>query len=134
MTRRWLQFNLKSLLILVFVVALPCAWLAWKLDLKRRERAAVAEVKKLGGRVAYDWEDPFSEDEPPGPRWVRKLLGDDFFAHVVTVEIKEMKIDDSVFLHLKEFTDLEWLELRRCSLTGPTDARRSLTTSARLAQ
>src|SRR5258708_7679938 len=35
--RRSLQFRLKSLLILVIVVALPCAWLGWKMDLGRRE-------------------------------------------------------------------------------------------------
>jgi len=45
----WLQFSLKWLFVLVAIVAMPCGWLAWKMEAKRREREAVAEITRLGG-------------------------------------------------------------------------------------
>ncbi len=47
--------------------------------------------KSAGGRIGYDFQrgdggfEPFAE--PPGPAWLRNLLGDDFFTTVVLVEV-----------------------------------------------
>ena len=56
--RRWFQFSLRSLLIVVVIVAIPCAWLGWKIDQKRRECEAVAAIIKAGGIVVYDYQKP----------------------------------------------------------------------------
>jgi hypothetical protein len=52
--RRWFQFRLLTLFVLVAVVAIPCAWLKWKINRKAAERAAVAKIRRIGGRVYYD--------------------------------------------------------------------------------
>src|SRR5712691_3292385 len=54
--RSWLQFRLRTLFVLVVVAAMPCVWLAWKKEPKRRERAAVAAIEKDGGTVWYHWQ------------------------------------------------------------------------------
>src|SRR5258708_6092649 len=83
--RRWLQFNLKGLMLLVVVVAIPCGLLKWKLVRKERERAAITEIERLGGWIEYDWQYA-DKNEPPGVEWLRKLLGEDFFSSVVCVD------------------------------------------------
>jgi len=54
--RRWFQFSLKGLMLLLVVVAVPCGWLKWKMVRKAKERAAVAEIEGVGGTVQYDWQ------------------------------------------------------------------------------
>jgi hypothetical protein len=98
--RTTFQFKLRSMFVLVVIAALLCGWLEWKMVRKERERAAVAEINKVGGYVLYDWEKPFDKANarPPGAAWLRKLLGDDFFASVVWVNV----------MHRHEIAD-EWL-------------------------
>ena len=45
---QWFQFSLKTLLIVVTLVAIPCSWLAVKLKEAKEQREAVAEIEKLG--------------------------------------------------------------------------------------
>ncbi|HEV3020927.1 MAG TPA: hypothetical protein VGX76_00610 [Pirellulales bacterium] len=104
--RRWLQFSLKALFGLVVVAAAACGWLKWKLDRKAALRAAVAEIRRAGGEVWYDWELAHVRN-PPGAGWLRKLLGDDFFSSVVKVALTHCHhVDDEWLVHLEPFTDL----------------------------
>ena len=50
------QFSLRSLLLLVVVVAIPCSWLATEMEAARKQREAVEEIEKTGGRVVYDYQ------------------------------------------------------------------------------
>ena len=60
-----------------------------------RQKAAVASILADGGSVIYDYQyrngtiDPHSE--PPGPAWLRRLLGDDYFTNVVWVRVSSDK-------------------------------------------
>ena len=45
--------SLRSLLLVVFVIA---GWLGWMVHRARVQHAAVAAIQKTGGRVWYDWE------------------------------------------------------------------------------
>ena len=51
--RRWYQFSLRTLLIVVTLSAIPLGWVGWKLEQARRERAAIAWVEEMGGRVQF---------------------------------------------------------------------------------
>jgi hypothetical protein len=104
--RRWFQFSLKALMVLVVVAAIPCGWLKWKMVCKERERAAAEEIENLGGLVMYG-----REKEPPGAAWLRKLLGDDFFSTVHFVRLDGNKIADESLVNLEQFADLETLQL-----------------------
>ncbi len=90
--RRFLRFTLSSLLLLMLVV---CVGLGWKVDRVRKQREAVTWVQKLGGSVSYDYQtdDNFKalpNAEPPGPKWLMKLLGIDFFDDVVRVKLLQV--------------------------------------------
>jgi len=71
-----------------------CVALGWKVERARKQREAVTWIQKLGGSVAYDYQrddndQPIPNAEPPGPKWLMKQLGVDFFDDVVHVDLPE---------------------------------------------
>jgi len=104
-TRSWLQYRLRTMFVLVIIAAIPCIWIKWTMDQKRRERVAVAEIKRMGGYVTYDWQ-VSAEKEPPGPVWLRTLLGDDFFSSVKVVVIGNHIVNDDWLVHLEPLSEL----------------------------
>ena len=82
--RRWLQFSLRTFLVLVTVFAV---WFGWLTHKAREQRKAVAWVEKMGGGVIYD-------AEPPGPKWVRDILGIDFVADVSSIYLSNAQVTD----------------------------------------
>ena len=42
--RRWYQFSLRTLLIFTVICAIGCAWLAHKIERKRKEREAAEAI------------------------------------------------------------------------------------------
>jgi len=89
---RWrFQFSVRSLLVLTVAVAIPSSW-AVKIQEANRQRAATDAIMKLGGRVEYDYQidlpvQPPPNAQPPGPAWLRNLLGRDFFDRVTVVDL-----------------------------------------------
>ena len=83
--RRRFQFSLRSLLLLVVVVAIPCSWLATEMKAARRQRDSAKAVDEFGGQVTYDYEldPPYLPPKPPGPAWIYERLGIDMLADVV---------------------------------------------------
>lgn len=98
--RRWLQFSLRTAFVLLTI---GCIWLGILAERARQQREAVEAIEALGGSVTYDFQivgvpydgnpDPphtvnriFRPDaDPPGPIWLRRLIGDEFFQEVVAV-------------------------------------------------
>jgi hypothetical protein len=79
--RHFLRFTLRTLLLLMLIV---CVALEWKVERVRKQREAVTWVQKSGGGVNYDYQrddngQPIPDAEPPGPKWLIKTLGIDFF-------------------------------------------------------
>jgi hypothetical protein len=94
---RWHQFSLRSLLIFTVIVAVASAWLRSEVESKRQEREAVAAIVQAGGTVDYDYQwdyrqsgQPGQSVKPPGPGWLRGLLGENFFARVRSVSFDRM--------------------------------------------
>jgi hypothetical protein len=83
--RRWYQFSLQALMILTVVCAIGSAWVARKIEHKRKERKAVAAIVKMGRQVTYD-----SGASPPGPGWIRGLFGEDVFRKVDQVGLQHV--------------------------------------------
>lgn len=108
--RRWLQFSLRALLVLLTVISV---WLGVVVRRAREQREAVNAIEALGGSVRYDWQPDFVRAEgmgaggadqtyvpnvkikpsPGGPAWLRQLIGDDFFQSVERVYLIHPKAD-----------------------------------------
>jgi Leucine Rich repeat len=115
--RRWFQFSLRTLLIFTLICAIPCAWLGRKIERKRQEREAVEALIKLGGRVEYDDQPDHSAErnllgvDPPGPRFLRTLVGENFFCEVEFVTLRNTHVTDAGLEYVKGLTHLQTLEL-----------------------
>ncbi len=87
--RPWFSISLRAMMLLILVVGGLMGWKARRASLQRH---AVAAVEAAGGRVTYDFEDttrplPFvPATEPDAPRWLRDLLGDEYFREIIRVE------------------------------------------------
>ena len=93
-------------MILTLIVAIPCAWLGRKIERKRQESEAVLAIVKLGGEAVYDYN--LDGTECPGPNWLRKLLGENFFAEVALANLSLGSANnDAAMDHLKPLTQLK---------------------------
>ncbi|HEY4309034.1 MAG TPA: hypothetical protein VGN12_06245 [Pirellulales bacterium] len=99
--RRWFQFSIFGLLVLVTLVATFCALVVIP---ARRKHHAVEQIQALGGFVRYDFEwssTPWPElPTPRGPAWLRAIVGDDYFQTVVDVTVESHTIPAQ---HLRPF-------------------------------
>jgi Leucine-rich repeat (LRR) protein len=116
---RWrFQYGIRSLLVLVVVVAIPCSWLSAERERVRKQRQAVEEIRKAGGMVAHSniyQLDPSGNRilgaPPPGPAWLCELLGYDLFGNVTLVQLSNSQVSDATLKHLKALTQLQELDL-----------------------
>jgi Leucine-rich repeat (LRR) protein len=86
--RRWrFQYSLRTLLIVVSIGGVLSGWIGSILLRAHDQRAVVKKIQALGGQVYYDYQQTEArwgirlENTPPGPGWVRWMLGDDVFAY-----------------------------------------------------
>jgi hypothetical protein len=132
------QFSILALLLLVVVVAVPCSWLATEMKQARRQHRAVASLEQAGAfawydytryEVARDLDLPFAQSSFPieghGPitlpklpaaRWLRALLGEDFFANVDRVDFsREGRANNESLSQLTKLPGL--IEVHLCRAT-----------------
>ena len=144
--RRWAQFSLGTLFIGITVF---CAWLAWRVELARRQQEAVVELHKLHVAVLYS--DPGAgRSESRDSSFVKRLLGMAYrepveyiglhHAHEMfhdpqrleralsllphlrglkRLNLEGMPVTDQELVYLKPLADLRKLNL---TYTGVTDA------------
>ncbi len=115
------QFSIRSLLVLVMVVAVPCSWFALEMKKANKQQEAVAEIRKAAGYVQYDYDRQFWRQggiaQPPAPVWLLNLLGVHFFADVVWVGDFHCQFTDATLKNLKDLTELEELDLGSTKIT-----------------
>jgi internalin A len=114
--RRWFRFSLRTLLIAAVLFSVALGWVGNVLIRVRHQRQIVAYIEARGGRVMYDYQlaqttGLFVNEKavPPGPGFVRFLLGDDVFAHVEDVAFVDSKraVTDQDLQHLSELPRLK---------------------------
>jgi hypothetical protein len=113
--RRWFQYSLRTLFLLTLLASIGLSWFTVRMQRARRQKEAVEEIQRLDGAVQYDYEVQQSGNRlpgavPPGPAWLRSLLGDDVFAAVVYVYFPS-SVTDAGLEHLKGLTQLQTLDL-----------------------
>jgi hypothetical protein len=146
-TRWHFQFGIRTLLVLTVAVAMPFSWLAEEMKKANEQKAAVAAIEKLDGNVTYCWEDgkdvmELANAQPPGPVWLRNLLGDAFFTKVVRAifytdtnvtdeglaniarlpqlqdaKIESTQVTDAGLAHLARLTELQRVSLDNTQVT-----------------
>jgi hypothetical protein len=74
-SRRWYQFSLRTMLILVFVVSIPLAWVGYSLNwIRQRQEWLEKHDGRADGNIVlrtHWWHDEQSEPPPaPGGLWL----------------------------------------------------------------
>jgi hypothetical protein len=129
---RWFRFRLRTLFAVVALLCVPLAWVTSRADQRRSECAAAHEIEKLGGHIWFQSMGCTCSSvvgyEHPGPRWLRRILGDSYFDSVRLVsflrfrgQIRERPFRDDDIQHLKKLTraeaiDVEWTEITDAGL------------------
>jgi hypothetical protein len=119
--RRFLRFSLKMLFVFV---TLFCVWLGTFANSANRQKRAVEAIERSGGQFLYDYQrvptpkrlgrgQRFSHRmHPPGPNWLRRVLGDHYFISPLALTIgRQNGIKDNCFVRLDALTSLETVML-----------------------
>ena len=114
--RRWYQFRLRTLLILMLVISCGLGWFAYHLQLARNRERAVAECSAAGvyvyqyeptaaGKVLRRW--------PALDQWVQATFGDSLLSTPSAVSAIQIQKDRIEFLksRLRLFPSLKSVSL-----------------------
>ena len=112
--RRWFQYSLRTLLIVMTVCAALFAWWSHK---ARQQREAVAAIKAAGGEVQYDFKRNHLKQPRYWPTWLVNVLGVDYFASVQWVYLTNTQVTDAGLEHLKGLTAIQLLALKNTQVT-----------------
>jgi hypothetical protein len=119
-TRRF-RFSLRVLLLAMSFFAV---FLGLYANSARKQSRGVAWVLSQGGHVSYAYELPLADGSypmnalPPGPDWLRRKLGMDYFSSVTGVILDRDEIND--LDPLADFPNLRFLALMN-SVSPDTD-------------
>jgi hypothetical protein len=122
--RRWNQFSLLTLLVVMLVACAGFAWIGVRLRQARKNRdrvttveTAVTEIEKLGSKVYW-----FNKERPP-QTWLESQFDDPGDAEdpVRVLEVEAIsrvrQLTDAGLEHLKDMKSLEFLSLRNANCT-----------------
>jgi hypothetical protein len=127
---RSLRFSLRTLLIVVTVLAVPLGWVGWRLEQVRRERATITWVEETGGRVQFDpnrekgwWEE--STDKWFGERVRSVILNNkqvsDLSPLAESKSLRFLRLDDTQVSDLSPLAELKSLTELRLDYTQVSD-------------
>ena len=119
--RRWFQFRLRTLLIVVLVLSLPLSWCAVRMEKARKQREAVEALRRMGCHVSYR-----EEDAIPVVRqaihWVAMATGPDFVLEPDVIFCEQSKVSDAELKRLREFREPDQVEIIHLNHTQVSDA------------
>jgi hypothetical protein len=101
--RRYLMISLRTLLVLIAVVAV---WLGWITNRARRQAEVLNALEANGSTVGFDYQYPsvfrisasmpLRSAQPPAPAWLRKRVGEEYFRKIVAVDLVAGRVIDAV--------------------------------------
>jgi hypothetical protein len=88
------QFRLRTMFVLVTVVAVVCAWIGHEIRVVDERKAMLAWIEKNGGICTIDSTSP--EPQADEPSFIRRWLGDQRVDEVFFIPPKEANVVERV--------------------------------------
>jgi internalin A len=111
---RHLRFNVRGLIVLVFVVG---AGMGWSVHCARIQRRAVVAIQKAGGAAYYDFHSRnWIPDRPWAPKWLVDNIGIEYFGDFTNVTFVG-RGRDAELVHVGNLSKLEHLILSESAVT-----------------
>jgi hypothetical protein len=122
LNRRWCQYSLRMLMTCITLFAVACSLLTVILQRAIQHELAIEAIWKAGGQVAFDYQfdaigNLVDDPRPPGPSWLRKILGDHFFTRIRYVDMTCSDHIDNGLERLKDLQQVPTLYLFACPVT-----------------
>ncbi|MGA2796417.1 MAG: hypothetical protein ABSE63_02440 [Thermoguttaceae bacterium] len=114
---RWFQYRLSTLLLLITAAAI---WLSFWTDRVRKQKQAVEFITRHGGAVLYSYQINAGRTQPtpPGPQWLRKLLGIDYLDHAASAYFIGDAFTDADLELLKALPNLQFIQINCGNVTN----------------
>ena len=112
--RRRLRFGLRTLLLTMAIAAVLMGTAGTFLLRLNARRQAVSQARQYGWKVYLDHEirgDDGRKNDPLGPDWVRRYLGDDAFSSVAYLRVKASKEYSKHYALISKFPNLVHLDI-----------------------
>lgn len=118
--RRWrTKFSLRALLV---VLTALCIWLGVIANRARRQEEALKAIQAADGIVYFSYQlapvdaDPdrfylVDNAAPLAPPWLRRMVGEDYFRTVTTVELNNRNLTQADLAQLEKLPRVNWLSL-----------------------
>jgi hypothetical protein len=71
--RRWFQFRLRTLLVIVTLLAIPCAYLGWQANIVSHRKLVLKNAMEQGLVLMSN---DLTVDAVPTIPWIRRIMGD----------------------------------------------------------
>jgi len=111
--RRWFQFSLRTMLILMLLFGGVFSWLGLEVKRGLEQRHAVQAIQALGGQLLFTDASSFAQRN----KWLRSLVGDEAVLDVWVVAFGSTHVTDEGLVHLRGLTQLQWLRLERTQVS-----------------
>ncbi|HMC11176.1 MAG TPA: hypothetical protein VKH44_07790 [Pirellulaceae bacterium] len=109
----WFRFSLRTLALAITGL---CIWFGILAARAHRQHAAVTAIRAAGGTIVSDYQN--ESKEPPGPTWLRRLIGDDFFCSPTYVMVAgDSATDELIEQHISALSRLQVLGIGSTKVT-----------------
>ncbi len=108
---------MRTLMVLIFLVSIPLAWVGRDVVRSMRESAVVRAIHQAGGNAIYDYWQPDENGyvgkrlQPSGHWLVRKFLGDNIYSYVTCVDLRDVEDPQTLIPRLRHLSRLKYLLL-----------------------
>jgi len=109
-----LQLGLKTLLLLMVLVAVGACWIGNQVKIANQEAEAILEIRQhcKSAKIVFDYQADNGgvQSQPSGPAWIRNICGKHVFARVAEVSLEQF--DSEAIKAIEKFSRLRELALR----------------------
>lgn len=112
--RRWYQFSVRTMFLGLALISLPLGYVAWEREQCRRGEVTLEMIHRHRGPITGDFPDFLNELGDLSrrrPEWLKTVLGNDRFRHILSVWLEGGSLTDAELRQLEALPNLRDLTI-----------------------